>query len=40
LTNCTEEFTIIHPFHPAKGKTYEVLDRKKIWGDDRMFMLI
>jgi hypothetical protein len=37
LKNCTSQFKITHPFHPKKGKVFYLIDRKKVWGDDRIF---
>ena len=36
LNRFTDEFTITHPFHPMKGKTFKFFERKIIWGDDRI----
>jgi Family of unknown function (DUF5372) len=30
-------FTVTHPFHPAIGQRYELLERRKNWGEDRVF---
>lgn len=35
----TEKFTITHPFHPMKGKTFGLIERKLVWCDDRILYL-
>jgi hypothetical protein len=30
-------FRIIHPFHPLRGAEYELVTRKRTWGEDRVF---
>ena len=34
-----EEFEVTHPFHPLLGQTFEVLRRRKAWGDERVMYL-
>ena len=29
-------FTVVHPFHPAFGQRYELLERRMVWGEDRV----
>jgi hypothetical protein len=31
-----EVFTVTHPFHPLKGRTFEVLAVRNNWGGDRV----
>jgi hypothetical protein len=30
-------FRITHPFHPLRGAEYELVTRKRTWGEDRVF---
>jgi len=30
-------FRITHPFHPLRGTEYELVTRKRTWGEDRVF---
>ena len=30
-------FEITHPFHPLLGKVYELADRRRTWGEDRVY---
>ncbi len=30
-------FHITHPFHPLRGAEYELVTRKRTWGEDRVF---
>jgi hypothetical protein len=36
-TDESDWFTITHPFHPLRGKRYELLERRKTWNADRVF---
>ena len=29
-------FTVVHPFHPAFGQRYELIERHVNWGEDRV----
>ena len=33
----TSRFRITHPFHPLRGTEYELVHRRKNWGEDRVF---
>jgi hypothetical protein len=33
----TSRFRITHPFHPLRGTEYELVTRKRTWGEDRVF---
>ena len=26
-----------HPFHPLRGRTFELVDRRRTWGEDRVY---
>jgi len=30
-------FQIVHPFHPLRGREYELVIRRRNWGQDRVF---
>jgi hypothetical protein len=30
-------FRITHPFHPLRGKTFELIESRKTWGEDRVY---
>lgn len=30
---------MIHPFHPLRGQTFDLLTLKKAWGEDRVYFL-
>ncbi len=32
-----EIFQITHPFHPLSGQRFELVDRYRTWGEDRVF---
>jgi hypothetical protein len=32
-------FTVTHPFHPLRGKTFELLAVRNNWGSDRVSFL-
>lgn len=30
-------FKVTHPFHPLFGKVFELVDRRRTWGEDRVY---
>lgn len=30
-------FRITHPFHPLRGKTFKLIERRTTWGEDRVY---
>ena len=28
-----------HPFHPLRGQAFELVDRRRTWGEDRVYFL-
>jgi hypothetical protein len=28
---------VIHPYHPQRGRKYELIDRRRTWGEDRVY---
>jgi hypothetical protein len=28
---------VTHPFHPQRGQEFELLDRRRTWGEDRVY---
>jgi len=30
-------FRVTHPFHPWCGRTFELLERRTTWGEDRVY---
>jgi len=28
---------VTHPFHPLRGRQYELVDRRRTWGEDRVY---
>jgi hypothetical protein len=30
-------FRVTHPFHPWYGRTFELLERRTTWGEDRVY---
>ncbi len=33
----TRSFRITHPFHPLRGKTFKLIERRTTWGEDRVY---
>ncbi|MCU0809079.1 MAG: Y4bD/Y4pK family protein [Candidatus Contendobacter sp.] len=33
----TQVFQVTHPFHPLAGQRFELVDRYRIWGEDRVY---
>jgi hypothetical protein len=33
----TRSIRITHPFHPLRGKTFELIERRSTWGEDRVY---
>src|SRR3954447_1202054 len=30
-------FRVTHPFHPLRGREFELVDRRQAWGEDRVY---
>jgi hypothetical protein len=30
---------VTHPFHPLRGREFELADRRRTWGEDRVYFL-
>jgi hypothetical protein len=28
---------VTHPFHPLRGRRFELVDRRRTWGEDRVY---
>jgi hypothetical protein len=37
LIDQVQFFEITHEFHPLLGKVYELVDRRRTWGEDRVY---
>ena len=37
LIDQVQFFDITHEFHPLLGKVYELVDRRRTWGEDRVY---
>ena len=33
----TQVFQVTHPFHPLAGQRFELVDRYRTWGEDRVY---
>jgi hypothetical protein len=33
----TRSLRITHPFHPLRGKTFKLIERRTTWGEDRVY---
>ena len=31
-------FEVIHPFHPWRGRRFELVESKNAWGEDRVYV--
>ncbi len=32
-----QTFRVTHPFHPLRGRTFQLLDCRQTWGEDRVY---
>jgi uncharacterized protein DUF5372 len=32
-----QTFHITHPFHPLRGRTFQLVDYRQTWGEDRVY---
>jgi hypothetical protein len=32
-----QTFRITHPFHPLRGRTFQLVDCRQTWGEDRVY---
>src|SRR4030095_12555638 len=32
-----ETFRVTHPFHPLRGRTFQLVDCRQTWGEDRVY---
>lgn len=30
-------FRVTHPFHPLRGREFDLVDRRRTWGEDRVY---
>ncbi|MFM0674580.1 DUF5372 family protein, partial [Paraburkholderia sediminicola] len=37
LTDATQLFRVTHPFHPLYGREFMLVERRKAWGEDRVY---
>ena len=33
----TQTFRVTHPFHPLRGRTFQLVDCRQTWGEDRVY---
>jgi uncharacterized protein DUF5372 len=36
-SGAAQTFRIIHPFHPLRGRTFQLVDCRQTWGEDRVY---